>query len=225
MSYMIRRLYLPLALLVLVASAHAQFSLYGSVSVEKLSGIQGSPVLSALTPGPCPAAGANCTAYNNSVNPGGFTGGVTYDIRQVGPVMLSADARGMVQTSSRGAQSYSIGSGTRIYSGLAGVRAGFQLPIKALRPYVQASAGYARSNYGVLTNASVQSSAVYPGIPTQNNIEYHVFTGMDIHILPVVDLRLVELGYGGLSSLGTYSHNYPMYSIGSGVVFHFPPRP
>ena len=208
----------------LAASAHAhvaygQFSVYGTVTVDRISGINSSPVLSTLSP----------TTYKNSVNPIGFTGGGSYDFKTVGPALLSADLRGVYETSKRGAQNNSDGAGTVHYAGLGGVRATFHTPFPILRPYVLGSAGYARSNYGVLTNALFNgvvypTSPVRPGIPTQNGLEYHVFAGLDLHFLPGFDFRLFEVGYGGIEAFGTYGHNYPLYSLSSGVVFHIPPR-
>ena len=119
-----------LPLLALAASAHAQFSVYGTVTVDRISGINSSPVLSTLSP----------TTYKNSVNPIGFTGGGSYDFKTVGPALLSADLRGVYETSKRGAQNNSDGAGTIHYAGLGGVRATFHTPFPILRPYVLGSA-------------------------------------------------------------------------------------
>jgi hypothetical protein len=227
---MIRTLRLPLAVLALAlpalsSTAQAQFSVYADVTVEQLSGIKSSPVLNVLTPLPCTATTTtNCTAYNNSVHPIGFTGGGSYDWKTFGPATIGFDLRGIVESDKRGAQTNATGSGARIYSGLGGVRASFNTPFKLIRPYVQGSVGYARSNYGVLTNAMVSTSPIFPGIPTQNNLEYHAYAGMDLRFLPWADWRIFEAGYGGLQAFGTYAHTYPLYSISSGIVFHIPPR-
>ena len=226
---MIRKALLLPVLAFAAASAHAQFSAYGTVTLDRLAGIDSSPVLNALTPGPCTSAtSTDCTNYKNSVNPIGFTLGVSYDIRQVGPVLLSADARAVIENDHEGAQTYSEGAGTHLYSYLGGVKASFNTRLSYLRPYVEGAVGYARSNYGVLTNAGSKDSAgnpILPGVSTQGNVEYHVFAGADLRVLPAVDWRVVELGYGALQETGTYSHNYPLYSLSSGIVFHFPPRP
>ena len=228
---MIRTPRLSLAVFVLVLSAfsstaYAQFSVYGMFTVDRMSDISSSPLLKTLSPLPCTSTSTTtlCTAYNDHVNPLGFTGGVSYDFKTFGPVTLAADLRGSVASSHHGAQTYSEGSGAHIYSALGGVNASFNTPLKSLRPYVQGSVGYARSNYGVLTNAMV-SSTIFPGIATQNNIEYHVYAGMDLRFLPYADWRIAEVGYGAAQSMGNYSHTYPLYSISTGIVFHFPPRP
>ncbi len=227
---MIRKaLFLFPALALAALSAHAQFSAYGSVTLDHLTGINTSPVLNTLTPGPCTGTvTTDCTSYRSSVNPIGFTGGVSYDVKQVGPVLLTADVRGIFESNHQGGQTYAQGAGTHIYSVLGGVKGSFNTPLSYLRPYVEGAVGYGRSNYGVLTNAGAIHStgnAVLPGVSTQGNIEYHVFAGVDLRVLPVADWRVVELGYGALQETGTYSHNYPLYTVSTGVVFHFPPRP
>jgi hypothetical protein len=225
---MIRKaLFLLPVLALAAASAHAQFSAYGDVTLDHMTGINTSPVLNTLTPGPCTSAvTTNCTSYKSSVDPIGFTGGVSYDIKQVGPALLGVDARAVIENDHQGAQANAQGSGTHIYSYLGGVKASFNTRLSYLRPYVEGAFGYARSNYGVLTNAgnTVGGNPVLPGVATQNGLEYHVFAGADLRVLPVLDWRVVELGYGGLHSMGDYSHTYPLYSISSGIVFHFPPR-
>jgi hypothetical protein len=226
---MIRKaLFLLPVLALATASAHAQFSAYGTVTLDHLTGIDSSPVLNTLSPGPCTGAvTTNCTAYKSSVDPIGFTGGVSYDVKQVGPVLLTADLRLTVENNHEGAQKNSEGAGTHLYSYLGGVRASFHTPLSYVRPYVEGAAGYARSNYGVLTNAGRTSSGntVFPGTATQGNLQYNAFAGVDLRVLPVLDWRVVELGAGALHEGGNYSHNYPLYSISPGIVFHFPPRP
>jgi hypothetical protein len=228
---MIGKLRLPLvlfALAILASSAHAQFSAYGLFSVDRMSGIASSPVLQTLSPLPCTGTTTtNCTAYNDFVNPLGFTGGVSYDFKTIGAMTLAADLRASTVSSHLGAQSKSEGAGAHLYSYLGGVRASFRTPKSYLRPYAQGSVGYARTNYGVLTNAgnTVNGNPLFPGIPTQNdNIEYHVYGGLDIPFLPYADWRFFEAGYGAVQSFGTFAHTYPVYSVSTGIVFHFPPR-
>jgi hypothetical protein len=75
---------------------------------------------------------------------------------------------------------------------------------------VQASVGIGSTNYGILYGNN--------GVVLHNNFEYMGFAGVDIPLASFMDLRLVELGAGGLSN----SHNYPLQSVSSGVVFHLP---
>ena len=222
---MIRKALFLLAAWVSCCSAYGQISAYGTVTLNHMTGIASSPVLQTLSPPPCTSSlTTNCTAYRNEVNPIGFTGGITYGFKKVGPVLLSADARGVVEDNHQGGQRYAQGAGTRIYSVLGGVKATFRTPVSFVAPYVQGSFGYARSNYGVLTNAQVSQTPIYPGVPTQNNLQYSGFAGVDLKVLPYADFRVVEVGYGALQGRGSFGHTYPILSISSGIVVHFPPR-
>jgi hypothetical protein len=191
------------AVFTLTASAHAQLGVYGTVTVDRMSGLRNSP---AATPG---------VVYNDAINPLGGTGGIFYDFLKLGPVRIGADLRGSITTTKRGAETASEGSGGRLDSGLGGVRVVFHTPIKLFKPYAEAAAGIGRSNYGIVLPTATSSGL-------RNNLEYHVFAGLDIKVLSVMDFRAVELGYGGLNSFGTDSHNYPLKSVSTGVVFHLP---
>ncbi len=182
------------------ATAHAQFGVYGTFTVDRLSNLKSSPDIQSTQ------------AVNNSVAPLGGTGGVYYDFKQLGPVKLGADVRGTIVTTKRGAYTNFNAGGARIYSGLAGVRAVFHTPLAPLKPYLQVSAGVGRSDYGLIYNP--------PSLRT--DFQYEGFAGLDIHLLPIMDVRLLELGYGGHSDLGTNSHNYPVGSVSTGIVFHLP---
>lgn len=212
---MICKLRLPLvlfALALLSSAARGQAGIYATFTVDRLSGIQSSPIL--------PAG----VAYNNSVDPLGFTGGIYYDFKTLGPVRLGVDLRGSSINTNRGAQVTSDGAGTHISSGLGGVRLSFHTPVKYIRPYVEGAAGIGRSNYGVLNNSSI-SNYVTPGVQTISNLEYHGYAGVDLPFASFVDWRVFEVGYGALNSFGSAAHTYPIMSISSGIVFHFPSLP
>jgi hypothetical protein len=232
---MIRKALLLFPALALAATTYApkaqgQFSVYGDVTLNRLSGVDSSPILQTLSPLPCTSpTQVNCTSYKSAVDPIGFTGGVSYEFRTVGPAVLSADVRGTFANLHQGAQVASQGAGTHIYSVLGGVKATFHTPIRLFAPYVQGSVGYGRSNYGVLNNAlsnngTYPANPQYPGVPTQSNIEYHVYAGLDLRILPAFDYRIAELGYGALEATGNFGHTYPLLSVSTGIVFHIPPR-
>jgi hypothetical protein len=191
------------------ASAHAQFGAYGMFTVNRLSNIASSPQPTTATDL------ANTRA--NTVDPLGGTGGVYYDFMKLGPVRLGADLRGSILTTKRGAYVNFNGSGARIYSALGGVRASFHTPIASLKPYIQASAGLGRSDYGLFSQGSTNGQVVI-----HNNFEYEGLAGLDIKLLPVLDWRVAEFGYGGLDPFGTYSHNYPIKQVSMGFVFHLP---
>ena len=189
-------------------SASAQVGAYGMFTVDQLSNIVSSPLPAPITTGP--------NARANTANPLGGTGGIYYDFLQLGPVKLGADVRGSILTTKRGANVSFDGSGARICSVLGGVRARFHTPIAPLKPYIQVSAGLGRSDYGLSNSTSTGQDIIY------NNFEYQGLAGLDLKLLPVLDWRVVEFGYGGLDPFGTYSHNYPIKQVSSGFVIHFP---
>jgi hypothetical protein len=191
------------------ASAHAQLGVYGMFTVDRLNNIASSP-LPQVTTDP-----ANVRA--DSVDPLGGTAGVYYDFMKLGPVRLGADLRGSIMSTKRGAYENFNGPGARIYSTLGGIRAVFHTPFAPLKPYIQGSVGLGRSDYGLYSGG-------VGGTPNQiyNNFEYEGLAGLDIKLLPYMDYRVVELGYGGLDPFGANSHNYPIKQVSMGFVFHLP---
>ena len=185
-------------LLLLAVPAVAQLGIYGSFNAERMSQPNAtSPTYGSLV----------------STNPIGGTGGIYYDFKTVGPLRIGADLRGTILTTKRGAQASADGSGARIDSVLGGVRGVFHTPIAPLRPYVQLSAGLGRSNYGLY------SPNLYSGF------EYHAFAGLDVKLASLLDLRAIELGYGGLTGSGQGSGTYQLKSVGVGIVIHLPSLP
>jgi hypothetical protein len=193
---------------VATASAHAQLGVYGEFTVDRLSNIASSPLPAPTTTGP--------NARANTADPIGGTGGIYYDFMKLGPVKLGADLRGTILTTKRGANVSFNDSGTRIYSALGGVRAAFHTPFVPLKPYIQVSAGLGRTDYGLSNTTSTGQVILY------NNFEYEGLAGLDIKLLPIMDWRVAEFGYGGLNPFGTYSHNYPIKQVSMGFVFHLP---
>ena len=195
-------------------SAHAQVGAYGMFTVDRLSNIVSSPL-----PLP-PNSTGSAFARKDTVDPLGGTGGVYYDFMNLGPVKLGADLRGSILNTKRGAYINFNGPGARIYSVLGGVRASFRTPVKSLKPYVQGSVGLGRSDYGLYVNRPASNQAL-PNV-IYNNFEYEGLAGLDIKLLPIMDWRVAEFGYGGLNPFGTYSHNYPIKQVSMGFVFHLP---
>ena len=196
--------------------AQAQFAVYGTFSVNQLSNIRSTP-----QPNP-----NNVGSLRDSVNPIGGSLGVYYDFLKLGPVKLGVDGRGIITRTKQGAYTDYDGGGARLYSALGGIRAVFHTPITQLRPYIQGSAGLARSDYGLLYNGAgvtnTSSTTLGNEVVLHNNFQYMGYAGVDITLLPYMDFRLVEFGYGGINPFGTYSHNYPVKSVSTGIVFHFP---
>jgi hypothetical protein len=195
-------------------SANAQVGVYGMFTVDRLSNIASSPL-----PLPPNSTGPAFTR-SNTVDPLGGTGGVYYDFLKLGPVKLGADLRGSILHTKRGAYVNFNGPGARIYSVLGGVRGSFNTPVKSLKPYVQVSVGLGRSDYGLYTGRPASNEPL-PN-PIYNNFQYEGFAGLDIKLLPILDWRVAEFGYGGLNPFGTNSHNYPIKQVSMGFVFHLP---
>ncbi len=202
---MIRKALPLFAVLAFAASAHAQFGVYGAVTLNNLTGQSNSPAAPATY-----TSGSQAFPLTyQGVNPIGGTGGVYYDFKTFGPVKIGADVRGVITNAKRGAEVQFQGSGVHIGSVLGGARFVFHTPFAPIKPYLEPAVGVARTDFGIQTQ---RVSA----------LEYHLFAGADLKVLPVLDWRVVELGYGGLDSFGTNSHNYPLKSISTGIVFHFP---
>jgi hypothetical protein len=189
-------------------SAYAQIGVYGEFTVNRLSNIISSPL-------PANATGAANTR-TDTVDPIGGTGGIYYDFLKLGPVKLGADLRGSILTTKRGAYENFNSGGARIYSTLGGIRAVFHTPVAPLKPYIQGSVGLGRSDYGLANTVPGGSIVLY------NNFEYEGLAGLDIKVLPIMDYRVAEFGYGGLNPFGTFGHNYPIKQVSMGFVFHLP---
>jgi len=193
-----------------VSIANAQLAGYATLTVSRMSGISSSPYAATLA----------SNSVEGSINLLGATLGGYYDFKTIGPVRLGVDARAQILTTKQGAESGFNGVGGHLYSTLGGVRGTFHTPFKALDGYVQGSAGLGRSDYGfsgVLLNPNQTGTAAR--IVLKNNFEYHAFVGLQLHVTRIADWRVFEAGYGALSGGG---HTYPLQSVSTGVVFHFP---
>ena len=87
------------------------------------------------------------------------------------------------------------------------MRASIATPIRILHPYAEVLAGYAKTN-AASTNVQVYS----------NYTQVQALVGLDIAVLPYLDIRAIEFGAGALLGVDTHSTQ----SIGAGVVFHLP---
>ncbi|SFS13415.1 hypothetical protein SAMN05421771_2298 [Granulicella pectinivorans] len=210
---MIRQSVVLLAASLFAVSAHAQLAGYATLTVSRMSNLQSSPYAAPLAPNP----------IDNSFNPLGGTFGAYYDFKTLGPVRLGVDARTMLLTTKQGAESGYNGVGGKVYSYLGGVRGTFHTPLKAFEGYVQGSAGLGQSNYGfppaAIAAVTKETNTPASRIIYKNNFEYHAFVGLQLHVTPIAEWRVFEVGYGALSGGG---HTYPLQSVSTGVVFHFP---
>jgi len=203
--------------LCLAGTARAQFGVYGMYEGTDTTSIT------------CLSTTVACSSPGGNVKPFGGVVGVYYDFKTIGPMRLGGDFRGEFLHANKSAADSVGGQGvTRVHSALGGVRASFKTPISFLRPYAQISAGWASSN---ATERCVVTATFSGGIcsaeaPFDNFLKYEVFAGADIRVFPILDLRPIELGIGGMSRIGSGSSggstSLGVRSIGAGLVFHLP---
>ena len=173
------------------AAAHAQAGVYIGYQATDLSGITCFAV-----------APVQCSSTGGKVNPAGFQAGAYYDFKNVGPVRLGIDLRGGTQHSNKSATSSAGGNDSTVLDNvLLGVRGSIHTPISWLNPYVQVSAGYARSNATLPFGESLTTGLPLPRIE-DNYVMYEGFAGLNIHVFPLIDFRPVELGIGNLNRVG-----------------------
>jgi hypothetical protein len=201
---------------------------YGLFSATGFTGVQ----CYSVAPTPCSNgshggtnnAGVVTGGGTGSVNPTGLSGGAYYDFKTLGPVRLGVDLRGGNNHANKSASSSAGGDG--IAGGsyfLGGVRGSIHTPISWLKPYAQVSAGYAHSD---VTEPIVAGTVATPNPPRayDNFVQFEGFVGADIHVLPMLDLRAIELGIGNMNRVGsgTGTSSVGVRSIGIGVVLHLP---
>jgi len=191
------------------AAAHAQAGVYIGYTGTRLSGIQ------CLETGQYCSNGAKPGGTGN-VNPSGIQFGGYYDFKTVGPVRLGLDLRGGDFHSNKSATSFAGGKNTvGLDDVLLGVRGSFHTKYSWLSPYVQVSAGYAKSDATVANPTEVR----------ENFVMYEGFAGIDIHVFPVIDLRPIELGIGNMNSFGSGSvgsSSAGVKTIGAAIILHMP---
>jgi len=224
-------------------AARAQAGVYVGYTATRLSGI------SCLAPSVVyPASALQCSsgangevlnfdgtvhtaAQNGVVNPAGVQAGAYYDFKTFGPIRLGVDLRGGDFHSNKSATSTAGGkNATGLDDVLVGVKGSFHTRYSWLSPYVQVSAGYARSNATLPFGATsgLAGSATAPR-SEDNFLMYEGFAGIDIHVFPVIDLRPIELGIGNMNRFGTAGNpdgasSVGVKSIGAAVVFHMPTK-
>jgi hypothetical protein len=227
-------------------AAHAQAGVYIGYTGTRLSGIEclvQEIVPVSATPPYSPlqcSNGANgsvvdqsgavrVAAQNGNVNPSGIQFGGYYDFKTIGIIRLGVDVRGGDYHSNKSATNFAGGkNATGLDNVLVGVRGSFRTKYTWLSPYAQISAGYARSNatepFG--TPGTLPTSLPQPRYE-DNFLMYEAFVGIDLHVLPLVDLRPVELGIGNMNRFGTAGGgdgpgSIGVKTIGAALVFHMP---
>jgi hypothetical protein len=132
---------------------------------------------------------------NGSFTAWGGTGGLYDDFMHVGPARVGGDVRFFAQNSGNG------GFGNKLSGVLAGGRLDVGVPAFPIRPYVQAEIGGVSSNNGVSPTKST-------------GFAYQVQVGLDIAILPHIDLR----GEYGAGQVFLSGNNPSLQQFGGGFV-------
>ena len=194
---MLFRKLLPLFALFAVfgsTAAHAQFGLYGTVTGEQVNNLTCTDLSSN-------AVGA-CVTPTTTEKPYGANFGAYYDFRNFGPARLGVDLRGgVLNTNKNTVNNTSSRDFIRQYTVLGGVRASFNTPIHLIRPYGEIAVGYAKFGPVYAYNTYTEAEGL---------------VGIDVPVLPIMDIRAIEFGAGALFGSGTHS----LQSIGVGLVFH-----
>jgi len=205
---MLRRFLALLSLAFLLApfSARAQVvSLYLQSTNVHLSNVQTGVIY--------PAGSTSYVNQFTSNFTSGVGGGLTLNVIPVGPVRFGFDLRGSTNRGTPG-----------VDTGMFGVRVAFKPPLVPIKPYLQASGGYMQSR---TTNVSTSVSGVASASSTFTNryATYEFFGGVDISILPLLDLRLEAGGGQGINvtDIGNVnvSNNVTLFSVNPGLVLRF----
>jgi hypothetical protein len=197
-------------------AAHAQFGAYFGYSGERLGGIPCKSFIGAMnncSSTTASLAGGTSTALTDSVNPSGIYFGGYWDFKTLGPVRLGADVRYYDARSTKSAATATGGpNATTSNTVLGGVRGTFHTHYSWLKPYGEIALGRTSTD---AANATGTFSSYF---------RYQGFAGVDLQILPVLDLRAVEVGLGDMSPMGSGSGSISVRSVGAAIVFHTPPR-
>ncbi len=91
------------------------------------------------------------------------------------------------------------------------MKLGVHPPLIHIKPYIQGSAGYVALRTPSATNGASL---------TNKYLAWELAGGVDYPLVHFIDLRLIEIGGGAV--LNSSANNAPsLFSINSGVVFHF----
>jgi hypothetical protein len=141
---------------------------------------------------------------SNSYAGPGF--GVYYDFLHAGPLEAGLDLR----------TDYVFGSTAKYRDLLAGVRLQAKPPVLKIKPYAQLSLGIG----GPQPNGPFPAGIT--GATFRNKFTYEVVGGADLAVLPHIDFRVVELGYGRQTGVAGSMQSNPdstLFTVRSGVVF------
>ncbi len=131
--------------------------------------------------------------------------GVYDDFLHIGPLRAGFDVRGDLLS----------GNKARYRDLLGGVRVAAKAPLVPIKPYAQFSVGAGGPQYTGGLAAGISSA------PYRTKFTYEVLGGVDFTILPHVDFRAVEAGYGRVSGVNGSQAGNPastLITIRSGIV-------
>jgi hypothetical protein len=129
----------------------------------------------------------------------GIGGGVTVNFLPLPVVSLGFDFRGSTQPGTTGAD-----------TALVGIKLTVKPPLLRIKPYIQASAGYVATRTFSASNTTINNKYV----------AYEILGGIDYPLIHFVDMRVIEVG-GGQTVLSGASNSPSLFSIDTGLVFHF----
>lgn len=197
-----------LATVALAPAAHAQiFEAYATFSGTHAGNVQTGSVLS---------GGVYVNRYTSFFAPG-IGGGITLNFLPLGPVRIGFDLRGSTKPGTPG-----------LDTGLVGLKLAIKPPLLKIKPYVQVSGGYVgtrTSNVSTISNGTASSTV--GGTFNNHYAAIEGLAGLDLPVAPLLNFRVVELGYGRgyntgpeLGSIST-SNTLSFFTIDTGLVFHF----
>ncbi len=175
--------------------AHGQFvEVYGTLSIPHVSNLP--------TGSTCNTNGV-CTEQYRSLTVAGFGGGVTVRLVPLGLVDLGVDFRGSDKPGTPGVQ-----------TGMVGFKVTAKPPVLHIRPYGQVSAGY------FATSTPNQSVPASTSNFSNKGAAYEVLGGLDLPLLPILDVRVVEIGGG--QAFGLFNGKTSgIFTVNTGLVLHF----
>jgi hypothetical protein len=201
--------------------AQAQAGVYFGYSATKFSGITCNSGSTPSTAVPC--SNGTAAGGSGSVNPSGLFVGGYYDFKTYGPVRLGGEVRYMDDRSNKSAANPTGGSNaTSANTILAGVRGVLKTHYDWVKPYGFIGFGRTSSNVTEPNGTFVDTTSTVPVRQNDSFFQYEVFAGVDIRVLPYLDLRPVELGIGNMNRFGSGSGSSSagVKSIGAGIVLH-----
>lgn len=145
-------------------------------------------------------------SYNATSSFYGGGVGAYDDFLHLGPIRAGLDFRG----------DFLAGNNYRYRDVLGGIRVAVKVPVLPIKPYGQFSVGVGGPAYTGPFAAGIS------GVQYSTKFTYEVLGGIDITILPHVDLRAVEVGYGRMTGVSGGAASNPastLFSVRSGIVF------